>query len=297
MREALRPMPRNCRLLVLVSLLLATTPACFVRRRTVSAPAPRENRPLLTATKEELLQRLHRTSDSLQSFLMRVELSPSVLDPTRGVATDYATVGAYILFQRPDNIRILGQDPVVSSTIFDMVSGNNKFRVSIPSKKLFLVGSNDAPPRTDNKLENLRPTAFLTSLLIDPPQAPTDYALLDNDTERSVYIVLVIRRNLDERKSQDEFLLVRSIFFDRHTLEITQQKTFDQTGTLVGDTRYSQWQTYDGVPFPSQMDIQRPKENYEVQLSVLSMKINSPDVSPAKFVLEQPPGTQLRELK
>jgi hypothetical protein len=278
-------------LLIVIASALSVTPACFVRKRAVTTLAPQQSRPLLSATKDELLQRVHEVTDPIQSFVMKADLSPSVLDPSKGTATDYATVGAYILFRKPDEIRILGQDPVIGSTIFDMVSNGREFRVSIPHNKRFIIGNNDAPETSQNKLENLRPVALLTALMIYPPDPKTESAALENDAERAEYILLIIRR------VQDQFVLARNIVFDRYTLQITRQKTFDVSGNITGDTKYSDWKSYGDASFPSEIEIQRPKENYEVQLSVVSMKFNTPEVTAAKFVLEQPPDTQLQEVK
>jgi hypothetical protein len=91
--------------------------------------------------------------------------------------------------------------------------------------------------------------------------------------------------------------LARAIYFDRYTLQIARQKTFDGSGTTISQTIYSDWKNYGGVQFASNIDIQRPQDGYEVVLSVLSMKINATEVTPAKFVLNQPPGAHVRELK
>ena len=285
-------MKRTARLLLPVTLALLLSSACFVRRRHITSPtAARQARPMLPATKEQLLQRIHAISDPINSFVMKTDLSPSVLEPSKDLETDYATVSAYVLFRKPDDIRILAQDPVIGSTIFDMVSNGHQFRVSIPRKKRFIVGNGNAPARSQNKLENLRPDALLISLMINPPNPETDLTVLENDTERALYILLIIRRN------QDQFSLARDVYFDGHTLQITTQKTFDLSGTIVSDTRYSDWKEYGGVRFPAQIDIRRPQDNYEVQLSVTSMKMNTPEVTAERFVLAQPPDTQLEELK
>lgn len=287
------PFPsRKSKLLIFLFLALAVTPACFVRKHPITSPAARrQNGVFLAATKEQLIQRVHGVSDPIQSFLMRTELSPSVLERSKATETDYATVGAYILFQKPDGIRILAQDPMLGSTIFDMVSNGREFRVSIPRKKRFIIGNTDSPGSSENKLENLRPDAFLTSLMIYPPNAESDLTVLEIDTERALYVLLILEKN------QDQFLLARDIYFDGHTLQITRQKTFDVSGIIASDTKYSDWKRYSGVSFPSEIDIQRPKDNCEVQLSVVSMKVNTPDVTTGKFILEQPPDTQLQRLK
>ena len=154
--------------------LLSATPACFVRKRVVTPVGHPQNRPPLTATKTELIERIHALFDPIQSFTLTADMSPSVGSLYGGELTDYATIRAFVLFRRPDDIRVIGLDPVIhSSTIFDMVSTGNNFRVSIPSKNDFIEGANDAPPSSKNKLENLRPTAFLHSLIIAAPAPRT----------------------------------------------------------------------------------------------------------------------------
>jgi hypothetical protein len=266
--------------------------SCLVRTRVVPPPGkPKLNRPLLTATKEDLIQRIHLFSDPLQSFTIKGDMAPSVGQLYGGKVTDYATITGFLLFQKPDHIRVIGQDPVIHSTLFDMVSTGNDFRVSLPTKNQFVEGANDAPATSKNKLENLRPAAFLTSLMIMPPEAG-DLTLMEDDTNeaKAVYIVQVIHRN------GDRLQLMRNIYFDRYSLNINRQKTFDANGYITSDTKYAAWKVFNALRFPTDIDIQRPQDGYELVLSVLDMKINTPQVTPAKFVLNQPPGSQLRLL-
>jgi len=274
-------------------LALASSPACFVRRRAVPAPAARANRPLLTASKEQLIERIRNVSDPIQSFIMRADLSPTVINQAGKAATDYATVGAYILFRKPNDLRVVGQDPVLETTIFDMASRGNEFHLFLPRQKKFVVGTNDSPGTSENKLANMRPVAFLAALMINPPDPATEQALLEDDTgdDKAVYILLIVRKN------QDQLWLARNIYFDRYTLEIARQKTFDAAGNIVSETRYSNWTNYDGHSFPSLIDIRRPADNYEVQLNVSTLRINAADVTPEKFVLTQPSGSELQQLK
>ncbi len=285
----MRPVSR-----ALLCILLILLCSCFVRRRVVARPGAPPNRPLLSATKEELIERVRAVSESIQSFNLRADISPSVGALYGGELTDYATVRGYILFRRPDDIRILGLDPVVhSATIFDMVSMGRNFRVWIPSKNRFIEGDNDAPPSSTNKLENLRPTAFLNSLLIAPPDPKSDITLLENDTDESkaVYILLIIRQE------QGHFRLVRNIYFDRYSLEIIHQKTFNPAGEVTGETKYADWKPFGPASFPTTITIRRPMEGYEVVLDVVEVHLNPSDVTADKFVLAQPPGSQLQRLK
>jgi Domain of unknown function (DUF4292) len=286
-------MLRRRNLAAILALVFMPLSACLVRRREIAPAARRPNRPLLSATREELIQRVQAIFDPLGSFLMRAEISPSVINPAKGAVTDYATVSAFILFHKPNDIRIIGQDPVLHTTIFDMASMGKEFRIYITHGNRFLVGDNDVPGTSKNKLEDLRPGALLSALLIYPPNPQTEVTLLENDTEenQAVYVLLIIRRE------QNELMLDRNIYFDRTNLQITRQKIFNGSGTVVGDTAYSNWKTEHGISFPYQIDIQRPQDNYEVQLAVSNMEFNTARVTPEKFVLTQPEGTHLEQLK
>jgi hypothetical protein len=46
----------------------------------------------------------------------------------------------------------------------------------------------------------------------------------------------------------------------------------------------------------SEILIQRPQDHYEVMLHVVNMRINTADITAEKFILNQPSGTQLRQL-
>jgi outer membrane lipoprotein-sorting protein len=273
---------------------MAFEPACLVRKRIVKPPGARENKPLLSATKEELIQRIRNISDPIESFNLKVDMAPSVGNLYGGQVTDYTSIIGYILYRKPDQMRVIGLEPAIHGTAFDMVSIGNDFRVSIPLKDLFLEGRNDAPPSSSqNKLENLRPAAFLTALLIKPPDPKTDLTLLEDDTNetKAVYILMMVERSGDDLKP------VRNVYFDRYTLDIARQKTFDPDGYITSDTSYLNWKEYGGRKFPGLIDIQRPKDGYEVILTVMDLKLNTPEVTAEKFVLNPPPGAQVRTLK
>ncbi len=288
----MHPLRARRELALVVFLCFVCLPSCLVRKRVVAPPGKKhETRPLLTATKQDLIQRIHAVSDPIVSFTMKAEMSPSVGSLYGGQITDYATITGYVLFLRPDDIRVIGQDPVIHSTVFDMVSIGNDFRVSIPLKSQFFIGQNDAPANSKNKLENLRPVAFLNALLIRPP-APGDITIFQDDTSetKAVYILMILRNE------QGQLRLLRNVYFDRYTLQISRQKTFDPNGYIISDTRYGDWKAFSGILFPADIDIQRPRDGYEVELRVLDMKVNSGDVSAAKFILNQPPGSKVKEL-
>jgi len=282
---------RNAGVGVATIIILLSSSSCLVRRRTVVPRGQPTNKPALTAGREELLDRIRRLTDPIQSFNLKVDMSPSVGGVFGGKVTDYPTIQGFILFRRPDQIRVVGLDPVVHSTILEMVSTGNDFRVSIPTKSLFIEGTNDAPATSKNKLENLRPVAFLNALLINPPKAGETPILEDvSDETRSVYKLIFIQRDGDDLR------LVRSVYFDRYTLDVSRQRTFDTAGHVTSETKYSNWQDRGDVRFPTIIDMARPQDGYELLLTVLDFKLNPADMTDDKFVLSPPPNAQIRTL-
>jgi hypothetical protein len=285
---------RNGTCAVLVCTAILSAPGCFVRKRVVvplGQPAP--NRPVLTATKDELIARIRGASDRIQNFNMKADMSPSVGSVNGGELTDYATIRAYTLFLRSRDIRVLGLDPVVhSATIFDMVSMGKNFRVFIPSRNNFIEGTDAAPANSKNKLENLRPGAFLDALVIAPPGAD-DLTVLEDDTDptKALYTVLILRHE------QGLLRLLRTVTFNRYTLEIIRQRAFDPSGAILSDNQYSEWKDFGGISYPSSIKIRRPQEGYEVEITVVELKFNVPDVTPEKFVLEPPAGSHLIQMR
>ena len=240
-----------------------------------------------------MIQQIHQIFDPINSFTMKTDMSPSVGSLYGGQVTDYPTISGYILFLKPGDIRVIGLDPVIHSTAFDMVSTGNDFRVSIPSRNLFFVGRNDAPAQSKNKLENLRPAAFLTALLIRPPDPRLDISVLEDDTDenKAVYILMMIRRE------GNAFRLLRNVYFDRYTLQIIRQKTFDASGRITSETHYANWDQHNGILFPMNIDVKRPADGYEVVLAVTDIKLNAGDLSAQRFVLVQPPTAKVSQLK
>jgi outer membrane lipoprotein-sorting protein len=244
---------------------------------------------LLTSTRDELNTRIANIYNAIKSFQATVDMTPSIGSVYTSSITEIKDVRAHILFRKPAEIRILGQLPVVRSTAFDMVSNGADFKVFLNSKNLFIEGSNTAPAVSQNKLENLRPEAFLSSLLIRPA-GPDETPVLEDQTDEdnALYILHYIKKAPD-----GPLMISRNVWFDRIDLSIVRQKVFNQAAETVSDTRYSKWQAYTGVMFPAHVDINRPKDGYGVVLDIVDMQMNAA-VTDDKFVLNQPEGAQLR---
>src|SRR5207302_8234319 len=92
------------------------------------------------ATREELLEAYNLIARDTKTLNATVEMKPTAGSKYSGVIDEYHEVKAFILAVRPAEIRVIGQAPVIGTTVFDMASDGETFRVSIPPKKEFLVG-------------------------------------------------------------------------------------------------------------------------------------------------------------
>ena len=90
-------------------------------------------------------------------------------------------------------------------------------------------------------------------------------------------------------------LLKRKAWFDRADLQLARMQFYEGEGLYVEDVRYSEYQDFQGVNYPSHIEIVRPIEDYRVAITILKATFNQP-IAPEKFVLSQPPGTQLINL-
>jgi hypothetical protein len=174
-----------------------------------------------------------------------------------------------------------------------MVSNGKDFRFYLVSKNLYVTGLNDSPANSKNTLENLRPDAFLASMMIRPADLTTEQMVLfdDTDEENATYILMFLRKG-----ANGELVLGRNVWFDRTDLNIVRQMVYDENGVaIVSDTRYGKWTPREGSLFPNHIDINRPKDGYGVVIDVMDVKMNLP-LGDEKFVLEQPAGTTLQTI-
>ena len=274
----------SCSVLVLTS--------CLARRRVITRNKSAPAQALLTADKHDLLKLIEKQYQAIDTLNATVDMVPAVGSVIKGKITEYKDVLGYVLFKKPDEMRLIGLYPVVRNKAFDMVSRGADFRLFVPSKNQFIVGRNepfDVP--SPNKLENMRPSIFLEALIVRPPEPRQRTASVDfTDEDNAAYILHIL-----DTRPDSELYVARDVWFDRLTLHIVRQMIFDLKGEILSDARYSDWKVFDGVPFPKVIDINRPKDGYGVVITLLKVDINAP-LSDDKFALEQPEGSVLQIL-
>ncbi len=290
---------RHFRLSILVFLLTLSLSGCLFRSRKV--PQLASTAPLKSATQPELLNFVNTQAARIRSMQATVDIDTSVGGAKKGKIIDYQQIRGFVLVRKPSMLRMVGLMPIVRTTAFDMVSNGQVFKLWIPPKNRFIVGRNDVKTHNLNQpLENIRPLQIYDALLlpqIDPQQeeAPIE---VDSETvtdakghkiQQPDYVLDIIRRN-------NPPYLSRKIVFSRTDLLPDRQLIYNERGEVVSDVHYLGYKDYGGVNFPSQIEIWRPLEEYDITLTILKLEINEP-LTDDKFTLAQPPGAQVLHLE
>jgi outer membrane lipoprotein-sorting protein len=292
---------RKSTLLAAVGLLalLAGETGCFFRTRVVEIRTSTAK--LQTATKQELVDRINSEAAKTKTLNATVDIATSVGGERKGKVTEYEEIRGYILVRKPDMLRMIGLFPIVRNKAFDMVSQGNEFKLSVPAKNKFYVGHNNVAHPVTNSLLNLRPQVIYDALLLPEIDPQTDIAVLEESTE--IIYDPKNKKNLEQpdyvidiiHHAADDWYLSRKIVFDRTNLVPHQQIIYDQKGAVATEVTYQVYQDYNGVSFPNVIQINRPREEYSIRLTVEKLVINEP-LRDDQFALQPPPGSLLIDL-
>ena len=257
---------------------------------------------LKQATETELVNRINSEAAKIRTLNASVEISTSVGGWTKGKITQYQKISGYILLRKPQMLRMIGLVPIVRNRAFDMASNGQTFELSIPPKNRFIIGRNDVISHNTNQpLENLRPQQFLDALLVREFDPSNDIAVLENsyetltnpktkkEVEQPDYVLIIIHRG------DNGWYLSRKIIFSRTDLEPHEQLVYDANGYIASDVHYSNFSDKDGVDFPYVIDIWRPQEEYDIEITITKLVIYQP-LSNEQFALQQPSGAQVVRL-
>lgn len=255
--------------------------------------APAERPVAKDASRDELIDKFNAQAAGLKSLNATVELRPVAGSRYSGMIQEYHEVKAFLLAQRPANIRMIGQAPVISKTIFDMTSDGETFRVSLPTKNKFLVGDVKLERNSAKPIENLRPQHLFDALLW-PEIVKGEAVLIEefNDENARYYVLTVLRGGYTTE-------IRRKIWFDRSNLSVVRLQNYGSKGALLSDIHYSDWEPSGAVPdnssspqFPRSIRIDRPHDDYRVDLTVTKLAVND-DLPAERFQLVQPPNSEL----
>lgn len=275
------------------------TSGCLLHRHPVEDRYSKA--PLIQATRQQLIDIVNNQCHAIQSLKATVDIDASAGGIKKGEITDYKEIRGYVLALKPDELHMVGLMPIVRTTAFDMVSNGTEFKLWIPPKNRFVIGQeNVLTPNSDKPMENIRPQNIYAALLIQCIDPETELAVLDDNGYEVFhdpkghrilqpdYELLVIELGKTPRLS-------RKIVFGRNDLKPHRQYIYGPDGKLVSDSRYATYKDYDGISYPSLIEVNLPQPEYDFTFHMLKVEINQP-LSQDQFTLDQPPGAEVIHL-
>ncbi|MEO6588721.1 MAG: hypothetical protein ABIP06_05285 [Pyrinomonadaceae bacterium] len=194
-----------------------------------------------------------------------------------GLAEKYKTADGEVVVQRPSNILLKVQIPIVKSDIVQMASNGEKFCVAILNDggsgkyKKFVCGTNNADyaplqqevekingdakelKQNVNAFANLRPQHFTEAVLVRPIDKEKFSYLMTTITQEEFDLSVkkksplkwVLRGYylLDEIRKNDngDLVIARRFWFDRvGSVRLARQQIFDAKGEIESDIVYGQ---------------------------------------------------------
>lgn len=291
-------MPSQVRILLLLAVTLLPISGCLFRSHQVDRRAV-SGVPLKEATIQELVDKINTDAARIRTVNATVDIATEIGGSKKGKVTEFQEIRGNILVRKPGMLRMLGRFPVLRNIAFDMVSDGEHFKLSLPTRNKFIIGLKDVKQPSKQPLENLRPQHIMDAILLREIDPKDEIAVLESsieivrdsrtkkDVEQVYYVINVIRKDTDGR-----WALSRRIYFNRVDLAARKQIIFDAFGNVATIATYDNITDYEGIQFPSIIGIERPLEEYTIQLGMVKLRLNT-DLHDDQFVLSQPDGSKL----
>jgi len=285
------------RLIACLALVTLPLTGCFFRSHRVTKSVFVGT--LKQATLNELIQKVNDDAAKIKTLQLTVDIDTSVGGSKTGKVTEYQEVRGYILLRKPGNLRMQGLLPVVHNKAFDMVSDGEHFRLSVPPKNRFVIGAQEVKNFSDKPFENLRPRQIYNTLIVDAVDMQNDLAVLEagtvlvldahhHEVAEPNYIMTIIHNGKDTPP-----WIERKIYFSREDLSVQKQVLFDHEGNAATVGTYSGYSSESGFVLPNSIAIERPQEQYTLQLNVVKAQVNV-RLTNEQFELPRPEGTELQ---
>ena len=266
-------------------------------------PVPKAPTVTQTVAPQELVARLNKRWDAIQTLVATVEIQPSVMKTEKGVATDYTSFRGHILMRKPEQLRVLGQVQLLGTRVFDMASDGENFTLLIPTKGTAYQGPTKLTKKSPNTLENMRPGFFLDAIIVRGLSPDEQYTVsADSDTVEDAskkHLLLIQEYILSVMRpipGSQELRQLRVIHFHRDDLLPYQQDLYDDQGNLETQVFYGRYADFGDNKYPSTVTIKRPLEEYQVVLTVEKVTENMP-LSDDQFHIKIPEGTKIQQLQ
>ena len=263
--------------------------------------------PAMDASVAQLVNGVNDRYSAISSLTATVDFQATTGGARQGKQTDITPFHGYILLRKPAMLRVVGLLPVVHLHAFDLASDGQTFKLVIPPRSRAIVGTNKVTKPSANTLENLRPDIFLDSVLIK-----------SIEPERLVYLTNTSQTHRQDKKLVEtpEYDLhvgeedpqatdglkvhvlkpMRVIRFSRLTLLPIGQDIYDADGGVETHVEYGPYRQFGTAHMPSSIVIQRPREAYQITISVQKVVVNQP-LGDEQFVLKIPSDYKVQTLQ
>ena len=257
-----------------------------------------------TATVEQLEKDMSERDAAVRTLKAQVQITATTGGSKEGKLKEYTSFTGYIFVQKPANLRVIMQLPLIGSSALDMVSNGETFTLKMASShgNVWRQGSDKVTMPSKNGLENLRPDVFLDSLLV--PGVKANEFVTQTESTRVLHEDAHHRTEMVEPDYDLSVLkagignalhVARVVHISRVTMLPFQQDIYNDVGQVVTQATYDAYQEYDGQQFPTVIMIRRPLDEYSLKIVVMKLTLNEP-FEADQFELTIPPGTVVKQM-
>jgi outer membrane lipoprotein-sorting protein len=213
-----------------------------------------------------------------------------------------------VFLQKPKNLRVIMQLPVIGSRALDMVSDGKTFTLvhaTAGHGDAWMQGSDTVTTPSKNGLENLRPDVFLDSLLV-PGVRPDEFValteserVLEPETTKKApieepdYDLIVLKRR---DAASNVMMRERLIHINRLDMLPYQQDIYDTSGQIVTQAQYENYRSFGDQVFPTLITIWRPQEQYSLKIQITKLTLNQ-EFDSDQFELKIPDGVAVKKME
>jgi hypothetical protein len=263
--------------------------------------------PAMDASVAQLVNEVNDRYSAVNSLTATVDFQATTGGARQGKETDITPFHGYILLRKPAMLRVLALLPVVRTHAFDLASDGQTFKLVIPPRSRAIVGTNKVTKPSANALENLRPDIFLDSVLVKSIEPERLVYLTNRSETRRQGKKLVETPEYDLHIGEEDpqatdglkvhvLKPTRVIRFSRLTLLPIGQDIYDADGGVETHVEYGPYRQFGTAHMPSSIVIQRPREAYQITISVQKVVVNQP-LGDEQFALKIPNDYKVQTLQ
>jgi hypothetical protein len=260
----------------------------------------------------------------LNTLNLGVDIQASMVKTKEGAETDEPSFPALIYMGKPEMLRVFGRVPLIHTELFDMVSDGKEFTLFVPICSKVFKGSDAVEtkpvPSSDSTTpaataspsacssaktaQNMRPGFLLDAMAVkglDPADeyyVTADTFTVPDAARKHLLIVPEYMLNVVRRKPGSKRLTpLRVITFHRDDLQPYEQDIYDSEGNLETQVTYGLYREFDSTSYPSTITIKRPLDEFQIVLTVNSVKQNQPLGEGPFQITNIPEGTPVQKLE